>query len=130
MRAVRCEAYGPPSGLVLRDLPDPVPGPGEVTVLVEGAALNFPDVLLVQDKYQVTVPLPFTPGSEFAGTVLSVGPGVTEPRPGDRVMGSGFGGAFAEQVTIPADSAIPVPDGLDGHPPPPSKSRSAPGTTR
>ena len=113
MRAVRCEAYGPPSGLVLRELPDPVPGPGEVNVLVEAAALNFPDVLLIQDKYQVTVPVPFTPGSEFAGTVLSVGPGVTAHRPGDRVMGAGFGGAFAEQVTVPADRAIPVPDGLD-----------------
>lgn len=114
MRAIRCESYGPPSGLVLRDLPDPVPGPDEVTVLVEAAALNFPDVLLIQDKYQLTVPVPFTPGSEFAGTVLSVGPGVTAHQPGDRVMGAGIGGAFAEQVTVPADRATPIPDGLDG----------------
>ena len=113
MRAIRCEAFGPPGEVVLRNLPDPVARPGEVVVRVEGAALNFPDVLLVQNKYQLTMTLPYTPGSEFAGTVLSLGADVTAFRVGDRVMGSGISGAFAEQVAVPATRLRPVPAGLD-----------------
>ena len=75
--------------------------------------MNFPDVLLVADKYQITVPLPFIPGSELAGTVRSVGPGVTQWRIGDRVMGSTLVGAFAQQVALPVTSLVSVPDGIE-----------------
>ena len=71
---------------------------------VAAASVNFPDVLLVADKYQITVPPPFIPGSELAGTVRAVGPGVTEFHVGDRVMGSTMVGAFAQQIALPARS--------------------------
>jgi NADPH2:quinone reductase len=80
---------------------------------VAAAAANFPDVLLVADKYQITVPLPFIPGSELAGTVRSVGPGVTQWSIGDRVMGSTLVGAFAQRVALPATSLVSVPDGIE-----------------
>jgi NADPH2:quinone reductase len=87
MRALRCNKYGSPEALVLEDLPDPVPGAGEVVVDVVAAAANFPDVLLIADQYQIHVPVPFTPGSEFAGEVRLVGPGVDGLKVGDRVTG-------------------------------------------
>ena len=77
MRAARCLRYGSPDVLVVEEVPDPVAGEGQVVVDVAAAAVNFPDVLLVADQYQIHVPSPFTPGSEFAGTVRAVGPGVT-----------------------------------------------------
>jgi len=112
MRVVRCEVYGPPSELVVRDVPDPTAGPGEVVVRIEAAAVNFPDTLFIQNRYQVSLPVPFTPGSEFAGTVLSVASGVTSVRPGDRVMGTAMTGAYAEQIAVPASAVLPIPDGL------------------
>jgi NADPH2:quinone reductase len=80
---------------------------------VHAAAVNFPDVLLVADKYQLTVPLPFIPGSEFAGVVVDVADDTTGPAVGARVFGSCFHGAFAEQVVVPASSLQVVPDGVD-----------------
>ncbi|NYI75553.1 zinc-binding dehydrogenase [Nocardioides panzhihuensis] len=113
MRAVRCEAHGAPETLVLRDLPDLTARPGQVVVDIHAAALNFPDVLTVADRYQVSTPVPFTPGSEFAGVVREVGDGVTDWSPGDRVMGTRAVGAFAEQIAAaPADLRV-VPEGLD-----------------
>ena len=114
MRAVRCEEYGPPSTLVVRDLPDLEPGPGEVVVAVEGAAINFPDSLFIKNEYQLSIPVPFTPGSEFAGVVLSTASDVESIKPGDRVMGSTLYGAYAEQVAVAASSVHRVPAGLDG----------------
>ena len=76
MRAARCLEYGPPSSVVVVEVPDPVASEGEVVVDVAAAAVNFPDVLVVADRYQIHIPAPFTVGSEFAGTVRSVGPGV------------------------------------------------------
>jgi len=93
-------------------VPDPVAGPGQVVVDVAAAAVNFPDVLLVADRYQVHVDVPFTPGSEFAGRVRSVGRGVEDLSIGDRVMGSAMVGCFAEQVVVPHSSIQRVPDGL------------------
>jgi NADPH:quinone reductase len=113
VRAVRCLEYGPPSVLVTEEMPEPSPGPGQVVVAVAAAAVNFPDVLLVADRYQLHVPVPFTPGSELAGTVVTVGPGVTELAEGDRVMGATLIGAFAERVTVPATALETVPPGLD-----------------
>jgi len=108
MRALRCNAYGSPETLVVEDLPDPVPGEGEVVVDVAAAAANFPDVLLVADEYQIHIPVPFTPGSEFAGTVRVVGPGAEGVSVGDRVVGAAIAGAFAEQIAVPAASLHPV----------------------
>lgn len=75
MRAVVCRAYGPPEDLVIAEVPEPVPGPGQLLVRVHAAAVNFPDVLLTAGKYQIRIPVPFTPGSELAGEVLTAGEG-------------------------------------------------------
>lgn len=113
MRALRCNAYGPPGDLVVEDMADPVPGPDEVVVDIVAAAANFPDVLLIADQYQMSVPVPFTPGSEFAGTVRMVGPGVESPGVGDHVVGAAVCGAFAEQILVPASSLHVLDGGVD-----------------
>jgi len=113
MRAVRCEQYGPPSSVVVAEVDEPVATDGQVVVDVVAAAANFPDVLVVADRYQVTIPVPFTVGSEFAGTVSSVGPGVTSWRVGDRVMGSVLFGAFADRVAVNANALQRVDPATD-----------------
>ncbi|MCA1245152.1 NADPH:quinone oxidoreductase family protein [Massilia sp. MS-15] len=113
MKAVRCKDWGPIDHLVIEDLPDLVPGPGEVAVDVKAAGVNFPDVLTVQGKYQVRPELPFTPGNEFAGTVRAVGEGVTGFAPGQAVIGFTRTGAFAEQALAPAAALMPIPPGMD-----------------
>ena len=112
MRAMLCREYGPPESLELTELPDPTPGPGEAVVRVRAAAVNFPDVLFVLGGYQVKVPPPFAPGSEFAGEVIAVGDdaGVTV---GQRVSGSVMVGAFAEQIAVPAGALTPLADGVE-----------------
>jgi NADPH2:quinone reductase len=112
MRAARCSQLGPPSSVVVVEVPDPEPGPGEVLVRVRYAAVNFPDVLMIAGTYQVAIPTPFTPGSEFAGEVAAVGPDVDSWRPGDLVTGSVFAGAFAEAVVVPAARVTAVPAGM------------------
>ena len=112
MRAARCEEYGGPGNVVLRDIPSPVVTPGHVVVDVAAAAVNFPDLLLIADRYQVSAPLPFTPGSEFAGRVAAVGEGVAGLSAGDPVYGSVFTGAMAEQVLAPARSVSLIPEGM------------------
>ena len=112
MRAVVCEEHGPPETLVVKEVPDPEPKPNEVVIDVEAASVNFPDVLIIQGKYQVQPPLPFSPGSEVAGTVSAVGDDVTDVAVGDRVLAApGFGG-FAEKVAIDAGGVFRVPDGV------------------
>ncbi len=113
MRAARCLEYGPPSSVVVVEMPDPVPRDGQVVVDVAAAAVNFPDVLLVADQYQIHIPVPFTVGSEFAGTVRAVGAGVEGVAVGDRVRGSTMFGAFAEQVVVPVSSLQPVDPAVD-----------------
>ena len=113
MRAARCVAYGPPSSVVVVEVPEPVAAEGHVVVEVAAAAVNFPDVLLVADHYQIHIPVPFTVGSEFAGTVRAVGAGVEDVAVGDRVMGSTLFGAFAERVAVPARSLQPVDAGVE-----------------
>lgn len=113
MKAVRCKDWGPIDSLVIEDLPDLVPGAGEVVVDVKAAGVNFPDVLTVQGKYQVRPPLPFTPGNEFAGTVRAVGEGVSGFAPGQLVIGFTRTGAFAEQAVAPAEALMPMPPGMD-----------------
>ncbi|HZT75570.1 MAG TPA: NADPH:quinone oxidoreductase family protein [Vicinamibacterales bacterium] len=113
MRAVLCRSYGPPETLVVADVPSPTPGDGDVVVSVNAAGVNFPDVLIIENKYQVKPPLPFSPGSEIAGVVKSVGRGVTTARPGDRVMAIIGYGAFAEEVSVDAKRLLAIPDGMD-----------------
>ena len=112
MRAARCVAYGPPEDLVVEELPDPSAGSGQAVVQIHAAAVNFPDVLMVADQYQISLPVPFIPGSEFAGVVTAVGVDVSRVGVGDRVFGSSFAGAFAEQVAVPAAMLRPVPDAI------------------
>jgi NADPH2:quinone reductase len=99
--------------VVVAEVDDPVAGDGQVVVEVVAAAANFPDVLVVADKYQVSIPVPFTVGSEFAGTVSAVGPGVDGVAVGDRVMGSCLFGAFAERVAVSAGALQPVDPAID-----------------
>jgi NADPH:quinone reductase len=116
MRAWQIHQLGSPrDALRLAEVPEPEPGPGQVLVRVLGAAANFPDVLMCQGAYQIRPPLPFTPGVELCGEVVTAGPGVTGIAVGDRVIGGSAlpSGAFAELALMNADRALPAPDGLD-----------------
>jgi NADPH2:quinone reductase len=113
MRAARSDEYGPIEALKVQEVADPVPGPGEVVVDIVAAAVNFPDLLILGGGYQVAMPPPIIPGSEFAGTVRSLGAGVQLLRVGDRVAGSAAVGAFAEQIAAPAGALWMVPPGVD-----------------
>ena len=112
MRAVVCNAYGPPEDLVIADVADPTPSPGQLLVRVHAAAVNFPDVLLIAGKYQVKIPVPFIPGSELAGEVVAVGEGASF-RLGDRIFGATPTGAFAELALLDGKQVSPIPDGAD-----------------
>jgi NADPH:quinone reductase len=112
MRAIVCRAYGPPEDLLVDDVPDPTPGPGQLLVRVHAAAVNFPDVLLIAGKYQIKIPVPFTPGSELAGEVVAAGVGAPF-WPGDRVFGATPTGAFAELALLDAHQVSAIPDGTD-----------------
>src|SRR5271170_6668404 len=110
MRAALCTAYGGPEVVEVVDVPSPVPGAGEVRVRVHIGAINFPDLLVIANTYQMSAPLPFVTGSEFAGVVAEVGEGVTNVAVGERVFGSCFVGAFAEEVVVGAGALTPIPD--------------------
>jgi NADPH2:quinone reductase len=112
MKAVLCKQYGPPDSLVVEELPSPRAGAGEVVVSVKAASVNFPDVLIIQNKYQFKPPLPFSPGSELAGVVKEVGDGVNGFKPGDKVMAFTTYGAFAEEVKTEASRLLPIPAGM------------------
>ena len=113
MKAVLCKAYGPPDTLVIEEIPSPTPGPGEVVISVHAASVNFPDTLIIQNKYQVKPPPPFSPGSECAGTVKEVGEGVTRVKAGDRVMAVTTYGSFAEEVKTHESRLLAIPEGMD-----------------
>jgi len=113
VKALLCKQYGLPDSLVLEDMADPVPGEGEVLIDIRAAGVNFPDVLIIQNLYQAKPALPFAPGAELSGVVSAVGPGVTDRKIGDRVIGSSTWGAFAEKIALPAHRTLPMPDGLD-----------------
>jgi NADPH:quinone reductase len=111
MRAAVVREWGAPESITVEERADPEPGPGEVVVRVESAAVNYPDVLIAANQYQVSIPTPFTPGSEWAGVVERTGPGVTAPGVGDRVSGGGIVGAFAQKLVAP-DTVTRIPDGV------------------
>lgn len=113
MKAIMCNAWGLPDTLVIEERPNPQPGVGEVAIDVQAAGVNFPDVLIIQNKYQSKPELPFTPGSELAGTIRALGSGVTHLKVGDRVIAFIGNGAFAQQVVANAATVMPMPPGMD-----------------
>ncbi len=113
MKALLCHRPGTPDDLTIGELPDPVPGPGQAVVRIEAAALNFFDLLIIAGQYQYKPEFPFSPGAEFAGTVESLGPGVSGLAVGDRVIGYSGWGAAREKLVIATDRLIKMPDGLD-----------------
>ena len=113
MRAIRCHAYSGPKDLTLDEIPDPVPGAGQVLIAVEACGLGFVDGLHVQGKYQVKLPVPFTPGSEVAGRVIALGSGAQADLMGKRVAGFAMGGGLAEKALLAASACAIVPDDFD-----------------
>jgi NADPH2:quinone reductase len=113
MKALLCNHYGTPDDLELADIADPTPGPGEAVVRVKAAALNFFDTLIIAGKYQTKPAMPFSPSAEFAGTVESVGAGVSGFKAGDRVLGYSGYGAARERIAIKTERLVKIPDSLD-----------------
>jgi NADPH2:quinone reductase len=112
MRAVLAKAFGGPETLVLEDLPEPRPGPGEVVVEVRAAALNFFDTLIIQGRYQYKPDFPFSPGAEASGIITALGEGVSGWAEGDRVIAHLGWGACRERVVIKAERLVRIPDGV------------------
>jgi len=110
---VVCRNYGAPDAVTVEELPPPQVSAGQVRVRVGAAAVNYPDVLLIADKYQISVPTPFIPGSEFAGVIVELGDGVDGLAVGDRVTGTGLYGAFAEEVVVAVTAVSRIPAGVD-----------------
>lgn len=113
MRAAVCPAYGSPDVVRIEEQPSPSIATGQVRVKVDAAAVNFPDVLLIANEYQISVPPPFVPGSEFAGVITEISSGAEGFAVGDRVTGAGLYGGFAEEVVVPAAGLSRIPDGVD-----------------
>ncbi|SHN12293.1 NADPH:quinone oxidoreductase family protein [Actinacidiphila paucisporea] len=116
MKAWRVHHNGEPrEAMRLDEVPTPQPGPGEVLLRVRAAGVNFPDAMLCRGEYQIRPPLPFTPGVEMCGEVAALGPGVTGPEVGARVISPAAlpGGAFAEYAVVPAAGVLPAPEALD-----------------
>jgi NADPH:quinone reductase len=112
MHAWLCENPTGVEALKWTELPDPQPGAGEVRIAIKAASLNFPDLLIVQNKYQMKPPLPFVPGSEFAGVVEAVGDGVKHVKPGDAVAAFSGTGGFATHACVNASVVMPLPPGF------------------
>ena len=113
MKAIQCVQWGGPEKLQLSECPLPSPAAGEVRIRVDAAGVNFPDALIIQKKYQLQPPLPFTPGTEVAGTVDAVGEGVGRLKAGDRVVAFVGIGGFAEYVCAAQAQVAPMPPGVD-----------------
>src|SRR5262249_50762954 len=112
MKAVLCRAFGPPESLTLEEVAEPVVGDDDVLVDVRAAALNFPDVLMIEGKYQRQPPFPFSPGGEFSGVVRTIGRRVKSLSLGDRVFGGSGSGAFVERIAMPAQRLRRIPEGM------------------
>ena len=113
MKAVLCKEHGLPEKLVIEDIDPPKAGPGEILVDVHAASVNFPDYLIIQNKYQFKPDLPFSPGSEVAGVVAAIGDGVTHYKAGDKIIGLCGHNGFREQTTISAMACMPMPAAMD-----------------
>lgn len=112
MRAIIARELGPPENLVIEDVEPLTAGPGQIVVDNKAAAVNFPDLLVMEGKYQFRPPLPFSPGKEGAGIVKSVGEGVTGLKPGDRVMVQVEYGSYAQEIVAEESHCYPIPDGV------------------
>ena len=112
MRAVLSTEVGGPDTLVLSELPEPTAGPGQVVLDIKAVAVNYPDVLIIEDLYQFKPPRPFAPGAEVSGVVKSLGEGVTDLEVGDRVLAVPGSGGMVEQLAVSAASCIPIPDAM------------------
>ena len=114
MEALLCREFGALEGLAVAEVPSPVAGKGQVVITVKAAGVNFPDILMVQGKYQIRPALPFSPGGEFAGVVKEVGEGVTHVKAGDAVLATSIhGGGFAQEALVDAAAVVPVAPGVD-----------------
>lgn len=113
MRAAVCPAYGSPEVVRIEEQPSPAVASGHARVRVRAAAVNFPDVLLIANEYQISVPTPFVPGSEFAGEIVEISDGAEGFAVGDRVTGMGMYGAFADEVAMPVAGLSRIADGVD-----------------
>ena len=110
MKAVVVEGYGAFNSALIKELPDPVPGPNDVIVTVKAADVNFPDIMVIEGTYQIKPPLPFSPGKAAAGVVEQVGERVNKLKPGDRVVACVEYGAYAEKLVVHADQCHSMPD--------------------
>ena len=112
MKALLSKEVGGPDTLVLEDVASPAPKAGQAVVEVKAIGVNFPDVLIIEDKYQFKPERPFSPGGEIAGVVKSVGEGVTHVKPGDRVLGNTGWGGMAEELAMDAARLVNIPDSM------------------
>ena len=113
MRAVICSKFGPPESLSVQHIADLTPENGEVRIAVEACGVNFPDTLIIENKYQFKAELPFSPGGEVTGIIDALGAGVTDFRVGDPVMAMSLSGGFAEQIVINSKALLRRPSNMD-----------------
>jgi NADPH:quinone reductase len=111
MKAILSTTAGGPGTLLLQETADPVPGPGQIIVRVKASGVNYPDTLIIEDRYQFKPPRPFSPGGEFSGIVESMGPDVATRRIGERVMGFSLWGSMA-QKSVDANHCVAIPDAM------------------
>jgi len=114
MLAVMCEEFGPPEDLKLKEVPDVTPGKGQVRIKIEACGVNFPDTLIIENKYQFKPDLPFSPGGEVAGTIDALGEGVTGAKIGEKVMAMTLSGGFAEQIIVDERALLRRPASMPG----------------
>lgn len=113
MRAVLCKEFGPPENLVIEDIAEPQLDRGQVRIAIRACGVNFPDLLMIAGKYQHQPPMPFSPGAELAGDVSEIASDVVDIKQGQRVIAvTGFGG-MAEQICVPAEKIVALPDAID-----------------
>ncbi|MDP1630039.1 MAG: NADPH:quinone oxidoreductase family protein [Caulobacter sp.] len=112
MRAVLSKSAGGPETLTVENLPSPEAGPGQVVLSVKACGVNYPDVLMIEDKYQFKPQRPFAPGGEVAGLVKTLGEGVTNLKVGQRVLASTGWGGMAEELALDATRVVPIPDAM------------------
>ena len=113
MKALLCKEFGPPETLSYEDVDDPVISPGKVIVDIYSASVNFPDVLIIEDKYQFKPSLPFSPGGEASGIISEIGEGVDGFIVGDRVIVSAGWGCFVEKILVDPSALTSMPDSMD-----------------